>query len=300
MFSNLAVAHGHPLCTRIGVRGGDVPVEELAEGAAVLGWQRPGAGLVADRVAIDVQSYRGSLLTITAGWRAVVATPAHPFLIRWTGRPATFVTYLAWSMAGGFHLGACRLLADPERDPWCEGLAARALVDGAERVWVLRTHASRADACQYEDALAALCGLPAGSCAPHGTYTPGIIAEQYRRGLAVLNLHGRDFDLPFDPRPGLDVPYFVVHAANLLRDFMSLPLAYGEAAWTPVAQVEVKSYAGLVHDVLPNRSHGYVANGLVLPGRAWVRLLQGSEARRASRRSEREVDTNFDTREARR
>lgn len=274
----------HPPGVMIQVAPGvSVPIESLADGDRVAGWNRQAQKMVHGRpVRVARRPYDGNIIDMMANGRTVPMTPNHRVLCRWTDRNVnTCVTYLMWRRDFGFRVGWCKLFANIGGAKTLH-LATRTRLEKADKVWILKTHESRTGASVYESIVAAKYGIPTATFEPVDNaahQTSDAIREIFdavadhndERGQRALEDHDLEFGLHLYPWPGMavDAPqgrrtYFEVYANNLLPGLMSVPLPDATNAWTKIDGAPRRRYTGSVYSLDVAEDHSYAANGVVV------------------------------------
>lgn len=268
----------HPPGTMIEVAEGETkPIDKLTKGALVRGWNRNAQRMIGGRrIKIAERAYRGDLYEIEVRGRRVEMTPNHKLLARWTDRTIEHcVVYLMWRKGYGFRVGWCKLFSTAGFH-----FAYRVRMENADRSWVLKVFESRTDASVYESIVAAKYGIPTATFEPvdgaeHQTEEAiraifkSVRDENQERGQRALHDHDREFELPFYPWPGQDKDnpqgrrtYFTVYAANVLPEFMAVPLPDGQNTWAQIEKVRRREYEGSVYSLDVEEDHSYAANGI--------------------------------------
>jgi DNA helicase-2/ATP-dependent DNA helicase PcrA len=273
----------HPAGVKVAVAPGKYRrIEELKDGDTVGGWSRHAQKMVfGRRVQVGCRDYHGRLYTVRTAGHSVPMTSNHRVLARWTNRNTdACVTYLMWRRDLGFRVGWCQLF----KADGALHLSHRARIEGAEKVWLLKVHASRTEASTYESVAAAKYGLPTITFEPVADtkhLTEAVIGEvfaqladeNHERGVRALHDHGREFEQPLYPWIGTTretvarqgrMTYFEVFAPNVQPEIMSLPLPGGRNRWAPVQRNAVSEYHGPVYSLDVEKDHSYAANGVVV------------------------------------
>lgn len=272
------------------------PIETLRDGDNVRSWNRRAQKMIGGReIKIASRPFRGYLRIVKVGalgTRTVPMTPNHRVLCRWSDRKCgAVVTYLMWRSDLGFRVGWCKLFANREGDDGFH-LAHRARIEKAEKVWILKVHASRTSASVYESIVAAKYGIPTSTFEPvcgamhltansiaqifegvqDAVYDSEYLSDAHsERGERVLRDHGREFDLPLYPWPGKTREtvggrgtYFEVFAANIEPVLMRVPFPDATNQWAPILSVGREYYEGPVYSLDVAEDHSYAANGVVV------------------------------------
>lgn len=295
-------AQCHPPGVKVEVQKGmEVPIEQLVDGNYVRGWNRNAQKMVAGRrVQVGTRPYQGKLYTMEVQRvgqpvRAVPMTDNHRLLCRWTDRKSDVcVTYLMHREGYGYRVGWCKLFSHSPDGYHPLHLAARARIEKADAVWVLKVHATRTGASQYESIMAAKYGLPTVTFEPvngaqhltestiRGIFS-ALASENAERGVRCLAEHDRSPNYPLYPFPGEGEDkgrrtYFTVYACNLLPGLMSVPLPDAPNCWEQIDAVGVSDYEGPVYSLDVEEDHSYSANGVVVLN--CIFSFRGSESTR--------------------
>ncbi len=283
---NIMVVGDDDQCHPPGVRirladGNEKRVEELSRDDYVRPWNRNAQKSTGKRkIQVASRPYHGSLFTMIVGKKSVPMTPNHRLLVRWANRRSKVcVTYLMWRANFGFRVGWCQLFNS-------EGvfhLGQRSRMEKADRVWILKVHASRTDASIHESIIAAKYGIPTITFEPpNGTrhYTKDSIrkvfaalsphGENYQHGVSVLVDHNHYFQYPFYPFPhahtggNIRGTYFEVFACNLIPELMLVPLPDGQNTWQDIDAIHISEYKGPVYSLDVEKDHTYSANDVVV------------------------------------
>jgi len=149
-----------PAGTMVETPGGEVPIESLCIGDAVVGAsQRPGtrAELVTH---VEPGRYDGRIVRITAAGRELSATPGHLVPMRLVPRDGTWLVYLMFRADRGWRIGRTVGARPYHKGVRKHGLFVRTNQEHADAAWVLRVCDSLAEAAYYESLYAAEYGLP--------------------------------------------------------------------------------------------------------------------------------------------
>lgn len=253
---------------------GERRIDELKNGDNVISWNRNAQYATDKGYPIEVASreYEGDMFTISADNKSTRATPNHKFLVRWTEHAKNlWVTYLMYREDRGYRVGWCQLFK-------VDGgfhLGTRARLEKADKVWILNTHSSKKEATVYENFMSLKYGIPMIMFEPNNAlYTEEVISEifsksDYHSGLPCLIDHKKSFDYPIYPYPTKKIgrpSYFECYASNLIPELMSIPTPGSSKErniWTPITDVDVHDYKGLVYSLDVEEHHNYIADGLV-------------------------------------
>ncbi|HEU5152670.1 MAG TPA: UvrD-helicase domain-containing protein [Iamia sp.] len=147
---------GTPVSTPSGPR----PIESLQPGDQVWGTGGDGARHVSTVTEARAGHWSGRTYRITAGGRELTGTPHHMVLARPTLSEDQHVVYLMERADRGFRIGLTRAVRPDGRGRMASGLMVRCNQERADRAWILRMCADRAEAAYWEAFYAAEYGLP--------------------------------------------------------------------------------------------------------------------------------------------
>ena len=146
--------------TLISTSRGPRPIETLAEGDEVVG-TGGAAGMTPGVIRATRRGrWKGRLHRITADGRVLRATPHHIVLADLDLEPGGWVVYLMQRSDRGHRVGLAETVRAHSRGGPGEDLRARLDREGADKLWVLRTCATRAEASYWEAWFSAQYGLP--------------------------------------------------------------------------------------------------------------------------------------------
>jgi superfamily I DNA/RNA helicase len=267
-----------PVGTLVLTSGGYKQIEELdPDSDWVAAWDRKdGAKLAGYPFAITRRAFSGELTKVTAGDSVSRYTPNHICLARWADAakdPDATVVYLM-RQGKRWRIGWCQLI----RSDGIFHPGARARMERADALWILRVCANKREASIFESVYSARFGIPTVLFEPaNGTqhYDREAIDLIFRNlgdltenAIACLRSFGRDIRYPFytpewaQKRRGGSAT-FEVRACNLLTGYMAFPVhqAGNRCAWTPIS-LEWEGYTGWVYSLDVPRFHTYIADGI--------------------------------------
>lgn len=224
------------------------------------------------------REYAGPMLTLTTPASRTRVTPNHHLTVRWNA--AAMKAHAVYLMRRGdrWRIG---MTAMRHGDNGQSGPLMRGRREGADAVWLLSLHHSRAEAALTEQHLAWTFGVP------DATWRAGrgqsqdqldrfwsLLADQSEQGAKeLLALHGQDaawpmWDLTADVtrRQAGRRNRWQIRAANLMPRWMQLPTDPGHGQEPVWHDVEVTSapYDGRVYSLDVERWHHYVSGGAVV------------------------------------
>lgn len=219
--------------------------------------------------------YSGRMLRVYSNGHSTRMTPNHFVWTKFnineleTGDKNHFV-YLMWKEGFGFRVGTSRF----RRVSGANQLSHRGYQEGANKMWVLKTASTAAEAETLEEIYSLKYGIP--ECTYHNKYQHCKKTEnQIRRvfdsvthhgGYECLDDHGLLFDYPLVNWPGRKHlckfhGYFKTVAANLIPGLMVLPTdePYKSAV---IKEIKVDMYSGPVYSLDVEKDHTYIADGI--------------------------------------
>jgi DNA helicase-2/ATP-dependent DNA helicase PcrA len=149
-----------PTGTSIATPSGDTPVEQVKAGDVVVGTSgqlETTRGLVRDVVE---GHYIGPVVRVQAGGRTVAGTPHHILPARLVAEPGGHLVSLMWRSDCGYRVGQTNSVRSNDRGEPQPGFVVRTPQEHADKLWVLRTSGSAAEASSWEAYYAARYGLP--------------------------------------------------------------------------------------------------------------------------------------------
>ena len=270
-----------PPGTMVLTRDGEVPIEDLdPERHHVIAWNRHESKAYGFGKRLKVEkasrSYVGRLIGLSSEGRQTWMTPDHIQLARWAQDARHCCVYLM-RQGDRYRVGWCQVFEG--RDGGGLHLATRARIERADAAWILRVFDDRQTAAQYESIVAARYGLPTACFTERAGYPQAHLDgiwvaldadEQAGRAAEALADHGRSAQWPLYDREerfakrGKRTP-LTVRACNLLPELMRVPVYDVERRridWQPFT-IDERHYSGLVYSLDVERSHTYVADGIV-------------------------------------
>lgn len=274
--------------TMVETSQGQVPIEDLPESgtgivtycrsdARIYGRKRKGTSREYSFNKVE-RHYFGTMYKVAIGNAATSATSNHIWLTKWSEKAKSSKVCCTYLMRKGDHwrVGWCQLF----RSDGCFHLGARARLENADAMWIVRTHEDRTEASVYESYLATQWGLPTITFRPvngaaHFTeesidaFFNMLSPEEMRlRASAMLAAHGRSIAFPFREKKNMYLhqagqSIFHVRSCNLLPGFMLLPVPdKSTAKWTDFTVTE-SQYSGPVYSLDVEKHHTYVADGII-------------------------------------
>ncbi|MDQ6840089.1 MAG: UvrD-helicase domain-containing protein, partial [Actinomycetota bacterium] len=139
---------------------GGRPIESIVAGDLVSGTGGHGR-LVPGRVTeVRPGNYSGRLYTVTAGGRTLRGTPHHIVLAEPALEPGRHLVYLMQRADRGYRVGICHSMRQSSAGFLDHRARVRVNQEHADKIWILRTCDSRAEAGFWEAWYAATYGLP--------------------------------------------------------------------------------------------------------------------------------------------
>jgi len=195
-----------PAGTLVSTPTGAAPIESLREGDEVIG-----TGYSADRVtnrvaAVREGRYRGRMYRVTAGGRTIRGTPHHIVLAETNVPAGGYLVYLMYRADRGYRIGLVKSVRQDSRGRPDSGRRVRANQEHADKMWVLATCDTRAEAAYWESWFAARYGLPTACF--HGVGRDLAMSEEWLGRLyASLDTEGRAKDLMEDLDLHVEFPH---------------------------------------------------------------------------------------------
>ena len=149
-----------PAGTVVSTPTGPRLIDSLAAGDEVVGTGYPGKAVVGTVTEARQGHWRGRLYTIRAGGRTVRGTPHHIVPADPDVPAGGHLVYLMYRADRGYRIGLVKAVRQDARGQPDSGLRVRANQEHADKMWILRTCSSRAEAGYWEAWLAASYGLP--------------------------------------------------------------------------------------------------------------------------------------------
>jgi DNA helicase-2/ATP-dependent DNA helicase PcrA len=264
-------------------------IDQIKVGDEVLGTKGK-AGAVAGRVtAVMPGRYSGPVVRLRAGGRELTGTPHHIVPARMGLDADGWFVYLMWRADRGYRIGQTKWTRSDDRGHRQLGYVVRCNQEHADKLWVLRTCETRADASYWEAFYSASYGLPTACF--HGVGRSGLAMdeEQLARLYLELDTATPAKELMDDQLLHPDFPHWSVGPlvesggfdlderlaiAGIVYDFMPLShlrtgmrvLVHGDGGFeeAEVEGLEVEHYDGPVYDLEVDGTHTYVAEGMVV------------------------------------
>ena len=152
-----------PAGTLVQTPDGTVPIEDVRWEDSVVAAAGRGKTLVAEVIGIHRKWYEGKLVKITTQSGAVLrATPNHVLFSRLSNAPDLHHVYLMFRRDRGYRIGISKgTRSDGFKDhPLQTGVRQRCVQEKAEKVWILKTCQTRAEAQMWEQYYAFEYGIP--------------------------------------------------------------------------------------------------------------------------------------------
>lgn len=152
-----------PAGTLVQTPDGTVPIEEVRWEDTVIAAAGRGKTLTAEVSGIHRKWYEGKLVKITTQSGAVLrATPNHVLFSRLSNAPDLHHVYLMFRRDRGYRIGISKgTRSDGSKDhPLQTGVRQRCVQEKAEKVWILKTCQTRAEAQTWEQYYAFEYGIP--------------------------------------------------------------------------------------------------------------------------------------------
>ncbi len=149
-----------PPGTAVSTPTGPTSIEDLAVGDVVCGTGGSGR-IVPGRVTERREGrYSGRMYTVKAGTATLRGTPHHIVLADCQLEPGEYLVYLMERSDRGFRIGLTQTVRSRRQGEPDQGVRVGVNQEHADRLWVLRVCASRAEAAYWEAYYAAAFGLP--------------------------------------------------------------------------------------------------------------------------------------------
>ncbi|HEU5084971.1 MAG TPA: UvrD-helicase domain-containing protein [Acidimicrobiales bacterium] len=149
-----------PPGTMVRTPTGEVPIEDVRVGDAVTGVGGAGSAVEARVTHVEPGHWVGDMVEINAGGTTISGTPHH-IIPADTSLPAGgWIVYLMQRADRGYRIGLTKAIRSDSRGRPESGLVVRANQEHADKAWILRSCADRAEAAYWEAWFAATYGLP--------------------------------------------------------------------------------------------------------------------------------------------
>jgi DNA helicase-2/ATP-dependent DNA helicase PcrA len=151
-----------PSDTPVQTPDGEVPINTLRVGDAVLAAGGRGQVTTASVRGVLTRAFRGELVRVTLGsGRILRLTPGHMCFARLGLSPSIHYVYLMHRRGFGYRVGiAAGVRRDSETGALVSGLLARTAGEQGDKTWILRACSSRAEALFHEQLLSVRYGVP--------------------------------------------------------------------------------------------------------------------------------------------
>ena len=149
-----------PAGTLVATPAGDVPIEKIRPGDAVMGCDGSRSLAVGTVSEVHRGSNCGVFVTVRAGDSVLSGTPHHMVPARLALTPGSHVVYLMWRADRGYRVGRTMAVRPNSRGKAQPGFTVRMNQEHADKIWVLRICGTLAEAAYWESLFAAAYGLP--------------------------------------------------------------------------------------------------------------------------------------------
>ncbi|HZT67299.1 MAG TPA: UvrD-helicase domain-containing protein [Acidimicrobiales bacterium] len=161
---NLCVVGDSDQClppgTLVSTPAGPKPIEELTEGDRVTGTGGRGVAVAGEITHVKRGHWQGRMYTVRAGGRTLRGTPHHILLAKPDLPPGGHLVYLMYRADRGYRVGQAKSVRQDGQGRPDSGLRVRANQEHADKMWILRSCADRAEASYWEAWFSATYGLP--------------------------------------------------------------------------------------------------------------------------------------------
>jgi DNA helicase-2/ATP-dependent DNA helicase PcrA len=149
-----------PAGTRILTPRGCVPIENICEGDEVLGTGAAGKPVASRVTHVKHGHYTGRMVTVCAASRVLRGTPHHIVPARMVLERDLHYVYLMYRADRGYRVGLTKSVRSNDTGFEDFGFRVRMNQEHADKLWILRVCASRAEAAYWEAYFAAKYNLP--------------------------------------------------------------------------------------------------------------------------------------------
>ena len=268
---------------------GDVPIDQLKEGQEVFGYDRHKSAISGRRksyghsVSIGSREYIGDLVSLLADGRETQVTLNHKWPIH-IDPNLICNKYLVYLMRKGtsFRVGRSRLLIKRAGHKNGRlGVIARARIEKADGLWILKTFEKEGESAIYENYVAASYGFPTATFEPvksPNTFLTednlALLWSMFDRSLLLdrarkcLLDHDKDIRFPLysmGTRQSPNSRYLhEVHSINLIPEIMQVPVIIKGSSRTKFVpfEIERRAYSGRVYSLDVAKHHTYVQDGI--------------------------------------
>lgn len=278
-YRNICVVGDDDQCvvggTQILTERGTLPVERLQAGHIVRGAAGWGE-VAADGVeAVSARPYQGKVirLSTTAGCE-LTTTPNHLMFARIEPQSDLHYVYLMYRQGQGYRIGKTQGVRSRKRNnEVVSGLEVRTNQELADKVWILKTCRSAAEASFYEQFFAFHYGIPTTVFHVRGRRM-AMTQDLVERLFQEIDTESRALRLMQDwlifeeyPHhlPNAVEPCFRLMPASHIHTGMKVPVYQdGQIVEAAVTEVEWQDFEGPVYDLSVPNLRNYIANGMVV------------------------------------
>lgn len=268
---------------------GDVPISELKDGQQVFAYHRKKSQISGRRrqyghsIRVSSREYIGDLVSLCAAGQETQATLNHKWPVH-IDPDLTCNKYLVYLMRKGtsFRVGRSRLLI--RRTGYKNGrlgVIARARIEKADGLWILKTFEKESESAIYENYVAASYGFPTATFEP--VRSPNTFLAQdnlmalwsmfdrsvlLERAKTCLIDHDKDIRFPLYSMGTRQAPnnrYLCeVHSINLIPEIMQVPVTTKGSSHTQFTtfEMERRPYSGTVYSLDVAKHHTYIQDGI--------------------------------------
>jgi len=267
---------------------GDVPISELKNGDQVFAYHRKKSQISGKRLAyghaveVACRPYSGQMTSILCSGKETRTTPNHKWPVH-IDPDLTCNKFVVYLMRRGFvfRIGRSRLLVHRVGHKQGRlGVTARARMEKADGLWILKMFDVESEASIYENYAAAFYGIPTATFEPPNSKNTFLTRENLAilwgmfhpaklltAATACLIDHGKDIRFPLYSKGTQAKPnarhLLDVHAVNLIPEIMQLPtIAHGSHTKFAKFEMESKWYDGQVYSLDVQKHHTYIQDGL--------------------------------------
>lgn len=266
--------------TLVATPSGQKRICELKDGDEVVGFSQKHSAIIGLRngpkVTVGTRQYGGPLYGVKVGERETWCTDGHLFSVKLVADARRIWCVYLMRRGDWWRVGKTKLLTT-----WGLGLKQRLDMEEGEEAWILSTHSDNIEAATAEQIVSARYGIPTTFWveSENSSRTAAQIARIYdsidplalhRGALWALSDHGRRLEHPFIRFGRTRAKFgrrisFLCRACNLLPRAMEVPVPNGGQAvvWSPISQLSIKPYQGMVYSLDVEKYHHYIADGIV-------------------------------------
>lgn len=266
--------------------GEDKQINELKIEDKIITYDKHNASFIKNGIidTIEEHYYDNNMYEIEVGDHKTKSTLNHKWIVKWVNRPTdVWITYLM-KKGNRYRIGQCQLFLNNDKKHASDfGLSKRVRVERADCAWILKMHNSLSDALIYEKTTGIKYGIP--EVIFHASnkikyFTENVINEIYdgidnleSKAIKCLTDHGKDINYPIYTRnsnlhQGRST-IFETQSCNLIPEYMALPITPDEikrdssVTWTPIKNIRLTKYQGLVYALNVLKHHKYVSDQIV-------------------------------------